>query len=474
MLRKQLAGATVLLALLTACNSLKEAPPQATATLPLHWTEGADTTNRPPIRWREFFTDSLLIRLIEEGVRNNPDVLMALQKTEAVAATSQLSRSALLPSAGFNLSLAQRKFGLYTMDGAGNISTYITPGEIVPIHLPDYYAGLQTSWEVDVWGRLRNRRRAATARLLASFEGRNLVITTLVAQIANAWYELMALDNQLNVIRETIGLQQKALDLVTLQKQAATTTELAVMQFQAQLLNSQSLEYDVRQRIAEYENRINFLLGRYPQPVKRQSDRFRSLPALLPPLGKPSDLLIRRPDVRQSELELLATRADLKAARAAFYPALSLSGGIGYQAFRPSLLFTSPESIAYSALANLSAPLINRGAIKAVFRSANAAQVEAFYNYHKTVLNAYLEVNTTVKRINNLDSLVAIKARQLSVFRNSVDVSSELFRTNRATYLEVLMTQRNALETELELLDAHRRRYNAGIDLYKALGGGWN
>lgn len=466
--------AIVLLFLLSAgCRSLRETSPAPTAPLPEKWGAAQDTVNATLLTWRKYFNDTQLLALIDEGIKNNPDVLIALQRTGAAEANLRFSKSALLPTVSANAAYLQRKFGLYTMDGAGNISTDITPGQRVPIHLPDYYLGLQTSWEADVWGRLRSKKRAATARYLAEKEGRNLAVTLLVARIAGAYYELLALDNQLDLVQKTITLQQEALALVTLQKQAAAANELAVMQFEAQLLNSGAIAYELRQRVVENEALINFLLGRYPQPVARDRSSFNAqvLPALN--AGIPSDLLRNRPDIRQSELELLAAKADLKAARAAFYPSLVLQGNGGFQAFQTAFWFRSPESVAYALLANATAPLLNRGAIKAAFRTADAAQLQAFYNYNKSILNGYMEVNNGLWRMKNLDSLVDLRTRQVNALRRSVEVASDLFKTNRANYLEVLMTQRNALDTELELLDARRRRYNAAIDLYKALGGGW-
>lgn len=457
---------------LWGCHTLKESPPGPVAALPANWQDSGDTTHAEvPLR-KNYFSDSVLLNLIKEGIRNNPDLLIAVQKINAAEASLRFSKGALFPSLSANASYLHRKFGLYTMDGAGNISTDILPGQRVPVHLPDYYLGLQTSWEADVWGKLRNRKRASAARYLAAAEGRNFAITLLVARIANAYYELLALDAQLEVIQRTITLQQQALDMVSLQKRAAAANELAVMQFEAQLLGSRALKYEAQQRIAEYEALVNFLLGRYSQPVPRSGKGMETYEAM-PANGVPSDLLRNRPDIRQSELALLAAKADLKAARAAFYPSVTIQGFGGFQAFRPDLVFRSPESIAWSLLASAAAPLVNRSAIKAAFRTADAAQLEAFYEYNKSILNGYMEVSTGLSRIRNLDSLVDLRSGQVIVFRKSAEVSTELFKTNRANYLEVLMTQRAMLDTELELIDARRRRFNAGIDLYKALGGGW-
>jgi outer membrane protein, multidrug efflux system len=457
----------------TGCKTTKPINTGMLQDVPTAYGPYKDSTNSAMLAWNNYFNDTLLVKLIDAGLRSNLNVLMAAQRLEMSAAELNMTKGALFPSVTANAAYLQRKFGLYTMDGAGNITTDILPGRIVPVHLPDYYFGLQTSWEVDVWGKLRNKRRAALARYLSGSEGRNLVITNLVAQLAHAYYELIALDNELDVIRKTVDVQTKALELVTTQKQAAATNQLVVTQFKAQLLNSQALEYETLQKITEFEARVNVLLGRFPQPVSRNETVFNQPITLHPSVGVPFELLRNRPDIRKAELEVVASKADVKAARAAFYPSLTISGGVGLQAFDAGLLFQTPQSLAYSILGNLAAPLINRSAIRANFKTANARQIESLYNYQETILNGYAEVNNEVMRIKNLEKIVALKTEEVTVLNQSIDISSELFKMSRANYLEVLMTQKNSLAARLELLETKRRQYHAVVDLYKALGGGW-
>lgn len=459
---------------LCSCKGLKQRSGAAVRQPPPSYPGAAnDSVNSAKVGWRTYFSDSLLTRLIDEGLANNPDMHIAFQKIEAAGAGVLYTRGKLFPQVDLNAAYQRRKFGLYTMDGAGNISTDITPGQIVPIHLPDYYIGLQTSWEVDVWGKLRNKRKAAFARYLSSMEGRNLVITNLVAQIAHGYYALLFLDNELEVIRETITIQSQAMELVSFQKQAGTVTELAVKQFRSQLLNAQSMEHEILQEIEVQENNLNRLLGRYSGPITRTKTLISDSLSLIPKTGAPADLLSHRPDIRQAELELQASHADLRAAKAAFYPSLNLYGAAGFQAFQTALLFQFPQSLAYTLLGSLTGPLVNRSSIKAQFRHASAAQVEALYNYQKRLLNAYMEVNNQMAAMRNLEKIVALKITQVQETSQAWEISSELFKTDHATYIEVLMAQRAALETKLLLLDVKRRQYDASIDLYKALGGGW-
>lgn len=440
---------------------------------PATYTHANDTANSAHFKWSNYFSDSNLDSLITLALENNLDLLMALQRMEAVKATIGSAKGNLFPNLNLNTTYLQRKFGYYTMDDAGNRTTEILPGQMVPTNLPDYYLGLQTNWEIDIWSKLRNKKRAAVARYLATEEGKNLVITNLIATVANTYYELIALDRKLEIIRETIKIQEQAFELISIQKKAAMASELAVKQFEAQLLNSKAMEFETLQYIIIAENRINLLLNRYPQNIIRSNNEFTD-PILFPlKTGSPFELLQNRPDIRQSEYELTASKADVKAAKAAFYPSFNIAGAWGYEGFRADLLFTSPQSIAYSFAGSLVAPLLNRSAIKAQFKEASAAQQEALYNYQKNITTAYTEVFNELANISNLEKTNEIKSQEVSALKEALEASAELFKTGNATYIEVLLTQQNVLKSKLELIDSRLKQFNAYVNIYKALGGGW-
>ncbi|MFZ2404848.1 MAG: efflux transporter outer membrane subunit [Methylobacter sp.] len=425
------------------------------------------------IKWRQYFADALLQKLIDTAISNNSDLQIALQRIEMSRSSVKLANGALLPQVSLNVGGSVRRFGLYTMDGAGNASTEITPGQTVPVNLPDLYLGLQSSWEVDIWGKLRNQRKSAISQYLSSIEGTNFVISNLIADVAINYNELLALDNELDIIRLTIRKQQEALEVVRLQKEAGRANELAVQQFNAQLLNTQVLEKNVQQQITETENKINFLLGRYPQPIERTKGAFfKEMPQEFSS-GFPSQLLANRPDVRAAELQIEASKFDLKAARAAFFPNFNITASFGFQAFNPEFLFVSPASIAYSVMGTLVAPLINMNALEAQFNTAKANQLTAMYNYQKTILNAYVEVANELSNIQNLHQINSLKKQQSDVLKQAVDTSSELYKYGRASYLEVLMAQQSALQSNLELIQATKQQRMSTINIYKALGGGW-
>lgn len=339
----------------------------------------------------DFFIFSTRLNLIDTALKNNQELGVTLQEIEIVRNDIRVRQGLLLPTVEAKLGAGVEKVGRYTSQGSGDAATEITPGKRVPDPLMDYGAALYANWEVDTWKKLRNAKKAAISRYLATVEGKNFVLTNLIAEIANSYYELLALDNQLEIVKQNIALQTSVLEAVKVQKAASRVTELAVQKFQAEVLNAQSLEFEIRQEITEAENAINFLLGRYPQVIPRASHEFLGLTPAGIQTGIPSQLLANRPDIRSAELELTAAKLEVKVARAEFFPAFGISAAAGFQAFKPEYLIKFPESLLYSLTGDLATPLINRNGIKAAFNSANARQLQAIYQYERTVLNAYLK-----------------------------------------------------------------------------------
>ena len=441
--------------------------------IPQSYTDRKDTTNSAQVKWRDFFKDQNLISLIDTAIRKNLDLMMTFQEIEVAKNNVRLKSGQMLPTISGVGSAGTTKVGHYTSEGAGDASADITPGRLVPSPLNDYMLGLQTSWEADIWGKLRNSKKAAVARYLGSIEGKNFVITNLVADVANTYYELLALDSELELIRQTIQLQKNGLEIVKIQKEAAVVNELAVKQFEAQLYHSQSLELDLLQQIAENENKLNALLGRFPQKIVRDQSTFTAQVPNAINEGIPAQLLRYRPDIKQAEQVLLATKCDVKAAQAAFYPSLNLTGSIGFQAFKTSYLFTSPQSLIYSIIGDLAIPLVNRSAVKAEFNTANAYQLEALFTYQRTILNGFVEVSNELSNIKHSEQTFKLKSKEAETLAKAVEVSIDLFKSARANYLEVLMAQRDALGAKLELIEAKKQQFNSVTNVYKALGGGW-
>jgi len=458
-----------------SCRIPSMVQPSALTSVPGRYNrEGGDSTNGAALSWRDYFADKHLVSLIDTALVNNQELQITLQEIEIARNDIRFRHGQLLPSVGAKIGVGVEKVGRYTSQGAGDASTEIMPGKAVPDPLMDYGAVMYANWEVDIWKKLHNAKKAAVARYLSTVEGKNFVLTNLIAEVANSYYELLALDNQLAIVRQNISLQKNALDILKVQKEAARATELAVQKFQAEVLNSQALEFEIRQRITETENKLNFLLGRYPQEIPRDTGSFLTMRPSVVSVGIPSQLLVNRPDIKKAEFELAAAKLDVKVARAEFYPAFDISAALGFQAFKPSYLVKFPESILYSLAGDLAGPLINRNAIKAEFKNANARQLQAMYDYERTILNAYLEVSTALSSIKNLEKQYSLKSEEVAALTRSIDISNDLFSAARADYLEVLLTQRDVLESKLELVETKMQQFKAATNIYRDLGGGWN
>jgi len=467
-------GLAVICAAYTACKLPEVAQRAENKNVPAGFSDSQDTLNSATIKWKTFFTDPNLVSLIDTALKNNQELNITLQDIEIAKNEIKTRKGDILPTLGYGVGAGIDKVGRYTSSGAGDASTEITPGKGVPEILPDYRFGLQANWEADIWHKLHNSKKAAVSHYLSTIEGKNFVITNLVAEVANSYYELLALDNQMEVVKKNIKIQSDALELMKIQKEATRVTELAVRKFEAEVLSTRSLQFDIQQNITEEENKINFLLGRYPQPIVRDGSTFTEL---VPPTiqsGIPSQLLANRPDIKQAELELAAAKLDVKVAKAQFYPSLGISANVGYQAFNPSYLLRTPESLIYSLAGDLAGPLINKNAIKAAYLTANAKQLQAVFDYEKTILNGYIEVANQVSNIDNLQKNYDLKSQQVKALKESIEISNALFRSSRADYFEVLMTQRDALQARLELIETKKQQLNAVVNIYHALGGGWN
>lgn len=455
------------------CKSSKIVVRDEVNLLPSHidGMSATDSTNSADITWKNVFSDLYLQRLIDSALVNNQELNMTLQELGIANSEVRAKRGEYLPVAGLKLGVGTEKPGEFTRDGAVEEQLHID-GKAFPEPLNDFMVGGFFSWELDIWKKLRNSKAATVSRYLATVEGKNFMLTNLVAEIASSYYELLALDNQLDIVNYNIGLQSEVLGVIKQQKSAARVSELAVNRFEAQLLNTKNLQFEIKQQITLAENKINFLVGRYPQPVERNKATFGS--ALLDDIyvGVPSQLLANRTDIRQAEQELIAAKLDVKSARANFYPNVSLNANIGFQAFNPSVWF-NPSSILYNVMGDLVSPLINRNAINAAYAGSSARQLQAVYKYEQTILNAYVEVVNQLSGIDNYSKSYETKALEVDLLNRSVSIANQLYMSARADYMEVLLTQRETLESKMELVEIKMKEIHAKIATYKALGGGW-
>lgn len=452
----------------------KDALPSSDPPLPRNFPGGSSGGPSSALTdWRQYFRDPNLTTLIGIALANNQELNILLQEINVSKAEVRARKGAIFPFVTLGGTAGLDKVGKHTREGAVEEGLEIEPERRFPDPLTNFGFAADFDWEVDIWRKLRNERDAAVKRYFGTQEGRNFMVTNIVSVIAESYYELLALDNKLSILQRTIGIQSNALSAVKLQKDAAKVTELAVRRFEAEVLKNKSLVFEIQQQIVVMENRINYLVGRYPQHVKRNASGFETLMLANLRSGLPSDLLRNRPDVRKAELELAATGFEFKAAAARFYPALNISAALGLQSFTLGSAFSTPGSLIYGAAANAVGPLINRSQINAAYNTASAKQIAAVYEYQQTVLKAYIEVVNQLAQMRNLNQAYDLKTQQVQALSDSIDISGKLFNNARADYTEVLFTQRDTLEARVDLVELKQQQLAAYIKAYKALGGGY-
>lgn len=419
--------------------------------------------------WKVFFNEDYeLASLIEIALENNQEINILNQEINIANNEVSARQGEYLPKVGVGASYDYDKVGEYTSQGKNDANSGVDK------RLLTRQFGLNTSWEVDIWKKLRNSAKSAYYEYLASVEGKNFAVTRLVAEVSGNYYELVALDNQLEIIKQYIKTLKQAKEVVELQKAAGRSNSLAVKRFAAEVLKNQSREYKIQQQIIITENRLNTLLGRVPQHIKRTKQKFIEITATKEiNLGIPAALLENRPDIKQASLKIEAAKLNLKSVKARFYPSLTIDAALGYQAFNSTHLLDTPESLFYNVAGGITAPLLNRKAIKADYFSANSKQIQAVYNYEQTFIKAFAEVSNQLSSLNNYNKIYNTKLEQTKALEESLEISNILFKAARIDYLESLLTRRDYLESQIELIEAKQQQILSYINLYKALGGGW-
>lgn len=418
-------------------------------------TDTATLGNRP---WRELFTESRLQKLIQEGLDNNPDLQLAIQKVAEAEAYLSQSRAALLPSLSAN--------------GKG---TYIrNPKSIYPDgprEVNTYQLSADASWEIDVWGKLRSSKRASYANLLASDAGRKAVQTRLISNIATAYYTLTGLDAKLAITRQTVKNNIDLVETFKVLKESGKVTGAAVVQTEAARYAAEVTIPDLEQQIREAENALCLLLGRTPGPIDRGKIEEQTLSPILK-TGVPAQLLDNRPDVMQAEFAVMSAFEMTNNARAYFYPALTLTATTGFAAADLNKVL-DPTSFAANIIGGLAQPLFNKRINSTRLKVTKAQQEEALISFRNTLLKAGQEVHNTLGSYESSVQKMALRKQQVDALIKSVDYTKELLNYGSATYTEVLNAQTSLLSAQLNSVNDQLQQLNALVTLYRALGGGW-
>lgn len=420
--------------------------------------ETSSDASMADLPWQELFKDQYLQNLIGEGLASNLDLNIAMARIEAAGATLLQSKGAQLPN--FNIT------------GSSSFSKLAnTPSVATGFATSQYQLYGRSSWELDIWGKLRGTKRAALAGLLSSEAYRRAVQTQLVADIANNYYQLLALDKQLKITERTVDFRKEYEVTVESLKDAAAVTGADLMQSKANRFSAEVMIPDLKKSIREVENALSVLLGRVPGPIERATLEEQELGADLN-TGVPALLLSNRPDVQRAEYNLRSSFEMVKVARSYFYPQITLTGTTGL-ASRELSTFFDPTSIFANLAAGLVQPVFNNNLNKARLRSQQATQTEALATYEKTLLTAGQEVSNALYSYDAANSKLNIRKEQVTALQNAVDYNQELLQYSSASYVDVLTSQQNLLSAQLSQVADQLQQMQAVVNLYRSLGGGW-
>lgn len=421
-----------------------------------------DSLSMANLSWKEIFTDAVLQKHIAKALENNLDIRIALQNIASAEAYLKQSKAAYQPTISvgpdysFNTSSLNTQFGQIV-------------GERRYINQFDITANL--GWELDLWGKLKGQEKAQYAAYLSSVAAHQNVKSNLVASIATAYYQLLTFDEQKKIFSNTIEIRKKNLETTKALKEAGIVSEVAVQQSEALVYNAEASLVTLDVQIQMLENTISLLMGEPSHEIERTSLSTQNF-ALNTDLGYPSALLANRPDVKQAEFNLINAFELTNAAKAQFYPSLRITGSTGVQSVDIDKLF-SGNSVFANVLVGLAQPILNKRQIRTNYEVSLANQERAYLNFRKTILNAGNEVSDALKMYNAQDQFIAFKKKELSAYDKSVEFSQELVNYGMANYLEVLNANVNKLNAEINIANAQYTKLQAGVELYRALGGGW-
>lgn len=417
--------------------------------------------------WRQFFPDATLQQLITDALVNNFDLQVALKRIEAASAYVKQAKAALLPSVTANATANTSIPSKNSLNGL-SLENFLKTN-----HIEDFTLGVGISWEIDIWGKIRRQKEAALASYLQSFEAAKAIQTGLVANVANSYFNLLMLDEQLRIARSNVTLSDTIVQMIRMQKTAGDVTELAVQQAVAQQQAAELLVPQLEQAAAIQENAIRILMGQMPGAVPRNTTLADLKVWDELATGVPAAVISNRPDVKASELGLKAANANVGVAQGSMYPALSLTANGGLNAYEIGKWFSIPNSLFGTVAGNIAQPIFQQRRLKTQLEVAKVERDQAVILFRQSVTNAVREVSDALVQLEKLKEQETIATSRLETTQQAVSNARLLFRSGLANYLEVIAAQSSSLQAELTQADISRQRLTAMVDLYRSLGGGY-
>lgn len=427
-----------------------------------------DTSSIADLQWKNFFTDAALQKLIDSAIVRNYDMQVAVKNIEASELQFKQVKWNYAPTLGLNVTASTNRPSDNSINGL-SIKQY----GIGTKHIEDYNANLALSWEADIWGKIRSQNREALALYLQTNEAKRAIQTNIVSSVSQGYYNLLMLDEQLNIAKKNVKLNDSTLRIIKLQYDAGQVTLLGVQQAQAQLEAAAQLVPQFERDINVQENGLSILAGRLPDAIERSVTlNDITFPETLS-AGVPSAMVSRRPDVRSSELALNVANARVGIAKAQLYPSLTITGQGGLNSFKSSNWFNIPASLFGTVAGGIAQPLLQRKQLRTQYEVAKVNREKSVIQFRQSVLNAVGEVSDALVRLQKLKEQQTIAANRVKTLQQATSNASMLFKNGLANYLEVITAQSNVLQGELELASIKMAQLSANAELYRSLGGGW-
>ena len=423
----------------------------------------SDSLSMADVSWKTLFTDPFLNQYIEEGLQNNIDIRIAIQQIIAAEAYLKQGKAGYLPTINATGS-ASRAY----ISGNGQQGAILS--SLGKDHIDQFELSGALSWEADIWGKIRSNKRAFAASYLQSVAAHQAVKTQLIATIAATYYQLLALDSQLEITQKTIESRFKGVETIKALKDAGQTNQVAVDQNIAQYNSAKALEVDIETAIFRTENTLSILLGKGPQHFERSSLNKQKIDTELK-LGVPSTLLSNRPDVMAAEYNLIQSFELTNVAKSNFYPSLTLTASSGFQSLSFDNLFDG-SSFFTNLAGGITQPILNGRKIKTQYEVAKSQQEQALLNFKKSLLTAGSEVSNALFAYNSETKKYDFRLKEVEALRKAEQNSDELLKNGYANYLDLLTARQSALNAELNIIDSKLQQLLTIVDLYEALGGG--
>ena len=421
--------------------------------------EAQDLVNTP---WWEQFTDPVLSRLIGIALQENKDLLIATARVEEFRGRYEVARSPIFPQIGAGASAGQLRS---TEQGQVPLPTTV----LNPVN--QYKASFSASWEIDFWGKYRRASESAHADLLSTDEGRRSVILSLVTSVASAYVNLRDLDRQLVIAQRTAKAREESYKIFELRFQGGLISELELSQVMSEYEQALATIPTIEKAVAQQEDALSILLGHNPGPILRGKS-IDDLTYPIVPVGLPSNLLESRPDIRQAEQDLISANAQIGVARALYFPSISLTGLFGWESTNLSGLFSGPAR-SWSWAVPITQPIFTAGAIAGQVRTVEAFREEALLRYQKTIQNAFRDVEDALVDQKRTRQQLGAQARQLEALRTYARTARLRYDNGYTSYIEVLNAEQSLFSAELNYVQTQGALFQALINLYKAMGGGW-